>query len=206
MKPGRKVPSVLSVALVAVALLSIGWADSWQELKAGAGKVTSVSAEFTQEKHMQILSRPLVAGGIFYFQAPESLRWEYQYPVQSILLMHGGRTRRFVRTDGHFVADATAGLESMQLVVQEIARWLNGRFDENPAFAARLEPGRRIVLTPRKKSVGALIRRIELNLAKRPGILQSVVIYESQDSFTRIKFSHVRLNQPVPDSVFQKIK
>jgi len=77
----------------ALALLCVGWADSWDQLKTMAGTVTSVQAEFVQEKHLPILAKPLVSKGVFYYQAPRSLRWEYRWPVQSILAMHDNRVR-----------------------------------------------------------------------------------------------------------------
>jgi outer membrane lipoprotein-sorting protein len=204
MKHVQKVHPVLCVALLMAAFMCLGWADSWQGLKAGAGQVTSVKGEFVQEKHMKILSRPLVSTGVLYFRVPDSLRWEYRQPVRSILLLHDGKTRRYVEKDGKLVEDATASLQSMQMVVQEITAWMSGRFDENPAFIATLAAGRRIILVPRDKSFAKLIQRIEISLSDRPGVIKSVMIYESQDSFTRLQFLNVVLNKSLDDSVFRK--
>ena len=66
--------------LPVMAFLCIGWAGSWDELKSAAGTVTSVRADFIQEKHLAILAKPLVSTGVFYYQAPRSLRWEYSRP------------------------------------------------------------------------------------------------------------------------------
>ena len=186
------------------AFMCLGWADTWDSLKTAAGKVTSVKAEFIQEKHMKILSRPLVSGGVLLFQSPDSLRWEYKYPIKSILLLHNGRTKRYVQKNGRFVEDASANLQSMQVVVQEITQWLNGRFDENPAFTAKLESGRKILLVPKDPSFAKLIQRIELLLADRPAVIKSVVIYESQDSFTKLTFENVTLNQRLDEALFRK--
>lgn len=41
---------------------------------------------------MRILAAPLIARGHMIFRSPDSLRWEYRYPMQSILLMHGGES------------------------------------------------------------------------------------------------------------------
>ena len=188
------------------AFLCLGWADSWEELKASAGSVSSVQAGFTQAKHMKILTRPLVSEGILLFQGPDSLRWEYKHPVQSILLLHNGETRRFVKKSGRLIEDASANLQSMQVVVQEITQWLNGRFDDNPAFAARLEPGRKIVMEPREESFARLIQRIEVSLADRPAVIKSVMIFESEDSFTKLEFKDVILNQKLDDALFRKVQ
>jgi len=196
---------VIAVFLLTV-YMCIGWADSWEELKSAAGTVTSVKAEFVQEKHMKILARPLVSEGILLFQGPDSLRWEYTQPIQSILLLHNGKTRRFVQKDGNLIEDASASLQSMQVVVQEITQWLNGRFDDNPAFAARLEPGRKIVMTPREESFARLIQRIEIILSDRPAVITSVMIFENADSYTKLNFKDVILNQKLDDRLFREVK
>ena len=193
------------VLFLLTAFLCIGWADTWEGIKDAASTITSVRAEFVQEKHMKILAKPLVSKGIFYFQAPNSLRWEYRSPVQSILLMHDGRTKRYLRRNGAIIEDAGAHLQSMQLVLQDITQWLNGRFEENPAFSASLESGRKIVLRPKEKSLATIIQRIELILSDRPGIIKAVMIYEGENSYTRFEFKNAILNQPLQDSIFRKI-
>jgi len=154
---------------------------------------------------MKILARPLVSQGKFLFKSPNSLRWEYTRPLKSILVLHNGKTRRFVQKDGRLVEDASAGLQSMQVVVQQITQWLNGRFDENPAFEASLAAGQKIVLSPRDAAIARLIQRIEILLSNRPGVIASVTIFESEDSFTKLIFQNVVLNTPLDDALFQQV-
>lgn len=205
MQKSKRFSRILHITLLVAAGLCLGWTDTWDDIKAAAAKVTAISAEFTQEKHMKILVRPLVSKGVFHFQAPRSLRWEYHSPIHSILLTHNSKTRRYIQKDGKFIEDAGARLQSMQVVLQEITRWLNGRFDENPAFSTRLEPGQKIVLRPKDKALERMIQRIEINLADRPGIIKSVIIYEANDSFTKIEFKNVILNPSLQDSLFRKV-
>jgi outer membrane lipoprotein carrier protein len=193
----------LNGSLTILALLCIGWADSWEAIRA-IDPVHSVRADFVQEKHLPILARPLLSKGRFLFQAPQSLRWEYQEPIRSILTMHAGKTRRFVAGSSGWIEERGPGLEVMQVVLQEITYWMAGRFDENPSFEARLEPDGRIVLTPRQEAFGTLIERIVLNLGPLPGTLQSVEIHESREAFTRLTFSHMQLNQPIDEKEFGK--
>lgn len=191
---------------IITALMCLGWADSWQGLRETAANVSTVKAEFIQEKHMTILARPLTSGGTFLFQAPDSLKWEYTQPVKSVLVLHKGQTRRYVDKEGVLVEDATAGLQSMQMVVQQITQWLSGRFDENPAFSAVLEPGPKIVMTPKDKALARFIQRIEIDLSHRPAVIESVTIYESEDSYTRLVFQNVTLNMPLDDAAFSITK
>jgi outer membrane lipoprotein-sorting protein len=192
-------------AIVLAGFLFMGWADNWEQLREQAGQVETIRAGFIQEKHLRILTKPLVSKGIFYYQAPGSLRWEYESPVRSILLMHQGKIRRYIEGDSGLTEDPSAGLQAMQSVLQEITRWLQGDFVSNPMFSASLTREGKIMLTPKEKAFASIIRSIELILSDRPGVIESVTIYEGKDSFTRIEFQDVRVNDPLKDSLFQEI-
>jgi len=198
--------SCLIFAVFIGAALSLGWSDSWDGISSSFRDVRSVNAEFVQEKHMRILSRPFVSKGLFCYQSPGSLRWEYLSPVKSILLMHKGKAMRYTEKDEGLVRDSGANFQAMQIILQEITMWLNGRFTENPNFKVSLEPGRKITLTPKKESFSKIIMRTEIFLSPDPGIIESLMIYEGEDSFTKIGFRSVRLNETVNDSFFQKIQ
>lgn len=190
--------------LPVLAFLCVGWADSWEAIRATAGTITSVQADFIQEKHLPILTKPLVSEGEFYYQTPRSLRWEYKRPVRSVLLMHDGRVKRYVAGTSGFTEEGGPGLDAMQVVLEEITQWFKGRFDQNPMFTARLEPQGRIILTPKEASFSAVIQRIVINLSAQPGVIQSVIIYESKDAYTRMTFNHTVLNRKIEDEVFSK--
>ena len=195
---------LLMLATVLVSFMFIGWSKDWDQLRKDAGQIKTISADFIQEKHLQILSRPLISKGVFYYEAPGSLRWEYQSPIRSILLMHEGRVTRYIWGENGFRKDSGLSLQAMQIVLQEITKWLGGHFDDNPDFTASLEPDRRIVLTPKKKAFSAIIRNIELILSDRPGVIKSVTIYEGEKSFTRIIFKNVRVNEVLKETVFRE--
>jgi outer membrane lipoprotein-sorting protein len=197
--------SVRYPALVLLSLALAGWGDSWDAIKKGATNITSVRAEFVQTKRMEILAKPLVSKGKLFYQAPASLRWEYASPVWSVLLMHDGTVRRYVRRGDAVVEDSAARLQSMRVVIQEIALWMKGDFDANPAFRAELGAGRTIILTPKEKAMADIIRKIELKLSDTPGVIRSVTIYESEKSSTLISFTGVKLNEKLPDTIFRKM-
>lgn len=200
----KRSQTILYRLLPVLAMLCVGWAGSWDELKTTAGTITSVQAEFVQEKHMPILAAPLISHGVFYYQAPGSLRWEYSRPVKSILLMHAGSVRRWVQGSDGIQEETSGSLAAMQVVLDQIAYWLQGRFDENPMFGARLNTSGRITLTPKDDALRAVIERIEIGLTQQPGIIEDVVIYESQDAYTRMSFSNTMLNQTMDDAVFRE--
>lgn len=195
---------LLMLAIVLVSFIFVGWSKNWDQLRKDAEQIKTIRSDFVQEKHLQILSRPLISKGVFYYEAPGSLRWEYQSPIRSILLMHEGRVTRYIWGKNGFRKDSGLSLQAMQIVLQEITKWLGGHFDDNPDFTASLEPDRRIVLTPKKKALSAIIRNIELILSDRPGVIKSVTIYEGEKSFTKIIFKNVRVNEVLKETVFRE--
>ena len=191
--------------LIATSCLTIAWADSWNQIKDVAGHVKTVRCDFIQEKHMKIFANPLVSKGVLYFKVPGSLRWKYTSPIRSVLLTHKGKTKRFVMRKDSFIEDSSANLQTMGFVLKEITMWLNGRFDENPQFTATLKAGHKIILLPKEKSFSMMIQKIELVLSSKPGIIKSVTIFESEDSFTKLIFKESILNGTIDDFMFEKI-
>lgn len=169
-----------------------------------AQRVESVQADFVQEKNMAILARPLLSTGKFLYQAPDSLRWEYFTPLHSVLLMDNGQIRKFVKKDGQFVEERGMGLSAMQVVMQEITGWLDGDITDTATFLAKQIDANRIVLTPREEVLAKIISRIELKLLDQSGLMESVILYEGEDSFTKMNFSGALLNKQIPEASFRE--
>lgn len=167
-------------------------------------RVESVQADFVQEKQLPILARPLLSKGRFLFQAPDSLRWEYFSPIHTVLLMHDGSIRKFIKHDERFVEEQGMGVDSMQIVLREITSWLDGKITDTPTFKADVRDNNLIILTPKEAVLAKIISRIELRLLNQNGIMESVTLYEGAESFTRMVFSASRLNETIPEDSFIK--
>ncbi|BBO75357.1 hypothetical protein DSCW_27740 [Desulfosarcina widdelii] len=192
--------------LILSAGLCLGWADSWEGIRAAAEDVNSISADFVQEKHLPILAKPLVSNGRFVYRRPDSLRWEYFSPVKSVLLMVDGKARRFVESEQGLVEDAGARMQAMQFVMPEIGGWLSGRFEDNPMFDARLEENGRIVLIPKDEGMARFIQRIELLLSEQPGVIEQVLIFEGEKAYTRMQFTDIQVNPVIEDRLFREVQ
>jgi hypothetical protein len=183
----------------------IGWADTWESIRPKSRSIETIRADFIQEKHLKILSKPLISRGSLYFKAPRSLRWEYESPVPSVLLMHNGQINRFVKSGEGFSRDSGMKLKVMQVVMDEITLWISRRFQDNPNFNAIPEPGPKIIMTPKENTLTPIISHIELTLSDRPGIINTVTIFENEDSSTKLIFKDAILNEPLNDSFFESI-
>lgn len=165
-------------------------------------RIESIQADFTQEKHLKILARPIISTGKLLFQAPGSLRWEYTSPFSSTLLMHEGRVKRIIERDGRFQEEKGMQLDAIQVVLTEISHWLDGRFTENELFTVSFPDSNTVLLVPRDQAFGNLIKKIELKLADQQGLLDQVTIIEGPEASTVMSFSNKILNKEIPVTSF----
>ncbi len=196
---------ILFPVILFLCFLLIGWADSWEQIKQESGKINNVGACFTQKKRMPILARPLVSEGRFYFQRPDSVRWEYLTPVHSVTLMHKGSARRYIKGDKGFVEDPSARMPAMRIIFQEITAWSRGEFDKNQGFKAELKQGKtpKIILTPRDKGLADMIRKIEITLStEKAGAIKTIFIVEGEKSSTTLEFRDVAINGKISEALF----
>ncbi len=166
--------------------------------------VTSVQANFIQEKQLPILARPIFSRGRFVFQAPDSLRWEYFSPVRTVLLMHDGHIRKFVWNGEKFEEEQGMGVDSMQIVLQEITGWLDGEITDTPTFRVHEKNDDLVILTPKQEALAKIISSIELKLLGQSGLMESVTLNEGEESLTRMVFSNGKLNENIPVVIFIK--
>ena len=206
-KHGGKKSTYYCVLGIALSLFfCMGWAESWDGIRRAADQIESISADFVQEKQLPILARPLISSGTFHFRKPDALRWEYRRPVRNILVMHQGSMQRYRESENGLKAQTGGSLQAMQFVMAEITNWFKGRFETSQMFAARLESKRKIVLLPKEASFKKVIQKIELQLADRPGMIDTVTIFESADSFTRLIFKNAVLNKDIPENLFKGVQ
>jgi len=182
--------------------------NNFEKLRQESAKIKTIQAQFVQKKFMKILSRPLVSDGCFYYAAPDSFRWEYFKPLKSIVIAYKNNTKLYIASDGKMVEDKTGGAQAMKIVLDEIAGWMNGRFDQNPSFKATIRENENtcIILTPVGKSMSGMIEKIEITLSKKEGAVKSVKIIEAANNFTQINFNNVKINAVINPSVFQDLQ
>ncbi len=201
-----KIKILVFLLTISIAWTSVCAAGSLAEIRSAAEQISSIKGNFIQEKQMAILAHPIVARGYFAYQRPASLRWEYRQPLHSVLLLHNGKAHRFVQSNGEWTEDKAANTQSMDFMLQEITKWLNGRFDDNPMFRVSVEADNKIIMTPKDKSMDQFIQRIELIMADQPGVMKEVVIHENADSYTRFIFIDPKINEPIAPAEFQKVQ
>jgi outer membrane lipoprotein carrier protein len=191
-----------------IALPYVVSADNFDQLRKDAANIKTVQSHFTQNKIMKILARPLISEGRFYYVTPDSFRWEYTKPLKSIVISHKGEVKRYIMSAGKIVEDKSGGVQAMRIVLNEIAGWMSGKFDQNPSFKASVKEGAttEITLIPTGQEMAGMIQKIEISVSKKLMAVKSVKIIENENTATIIDFRDVEINKPINETVFQDIE
>src|ERR1700690_3336345 len=171
---------ILRMLFVAGLLLSVRpaaaatWYEDWASIRKAAATIKSIETSFVQTRTLKILTKPLVSRGIMLFRRPNDLRWEYQSPLQTLLVAKSGNIHRLIKHGDTWVADASGRLEAMKIVLGEINLWLDGDFSSSKTFRPELRPAKagqpaHVELIPLDPSLAKIIARINIYFGQRPG-------------------------------------
>jgi outer membrane lipoprotein-sorting protein len=181
------------------------WYEDWASIRKAAATIKSIETSFVQTRTLKILTKPLVSRGIMLFRRPNDLRWEYQSPLQTLLVAKSGNIHRLIKHGNTWVADASGRLEAMKI---EINLWLDGDFSSSKTFRPELRPAKtdqaaHVELIPLDPSLGKIIARITINFGQRPGTVSSIDIHEEGEGVTHIAFENSRFDQNIPAERFE---
>lgn len=184
------------------------WYQDWEGIRKAAATIKTIETNFVQTKTLKILTKPLVSRGVMAYRRPNDLRWEYQSPLQTLLVVRRGNAQRLLKHDQEWVTDSSAKLEAMKIVLGEIGLWLDGNFGASKTFRPELrqataaEPAH-VALMPIDPSLAKIISRIAIVFGQRPGTVSAIDIYEGTEGVTHIAFENARFDTDIPDSRFE---
>ena len=173
-------------------------ADDLTQIAARFSAVQTIHSRFMQEKHMALLTEPVVSEGVFSFEkSPARIRWEYQKPFKNGFILDGASAFRLEEGKKTPVKGVMARNIAAQMLV-----WLT--FDLktlSETYAISYFEGG-VTLTP-KNDKNRLLDKITVWFAKdNPQALSEIRMDEPGGDFTLLKFSDTQINKPLPKDAF----
>jgi len=174
------------------------------ELRNASQNTKTIACDFTQERHISMMTQPVVSQGKFWFKKPASVRWEYVAPYNSIIIF--SRNKAFVQDDdGSSEYDAGSG-QVFKNLGDIMFHFILGDLDaaeenydvtykeNNDIFFVKLEPKIKTAMGP-----GA----VDLFFDKNDYSLSKIIMYEEGADFTAISFFNKTLNGSIRNEVFR---
>jgi outer membrane lipoprotein-sorting protein len=184
------------------------WYQDLDSIRKAAATVQTLEASFVQTRMIRIMKLPLTSRGIIAYRRPNDLRWEYQSPLSTLLVVRKGDAQRLLKRGNEWVTDHSAKLEAMKVVLGEINLWLDGNFGASKTFRPELRPASKAVpahvdLRPIDPALAKIITRIAIVFGERPGTVSAIDIFEQGEGTTHIAFENPRYNEAIPDERFE---
>ncbi|MCP9200465.1 outer membrane lipoprotein carrier protein LolA [Gramella sp. GC03-9] len=166
--------------------------------------INSFSAEFSQTKHMQTMNTEPKSVGMVYYKSPDMLKWEYQSPFDYQVLFRDSKL--YIVEDGMASEIDLSSSELFEKMGELVAGSVNGKilnatgkFDisyhrDGDSYKARI--------IPKDENISGLFQEIWVNFNSDYHI-RSVRLLDPSGDYTEIRMKNIKINQPIPQSVFQ---
>jgi outer membrane lipoprotein-sorting protein len=199
------VVAVLLLAQSAGAEPSCDSTDSClRAIEAAQARTETISARFTQTKHLSLLNEPLVSTGRFVFKRPDRMRLEVESPRAATILVKG----REITIPG--ISDA----DKRQLAMTPMASMfgaLGGMFGGSAdalrqhfrVAAVAADGGIEVTLTPTVPEWQRLFTTIQLRFTGPDLVMSAMRLDDPLGDRLDIVMSDVQRNRDVPDSAFE---
>lgn len=172
-------------------------------LKEYSGSLKTVSADFKQQKFTALMDNPLESKGIFYFEAPDKIRWEQKNPGSTYFILNGNQVIQF---DGIRKSTSDKMSIQMNLFREFLVSTIDGSLLDDPAFSKTIEKKsglQKITLKPIDKRIQKRIQQIEMDFEEKSLQLQKLKLVENHDEYMVIDFSNQVINSKLPVNAFQ---
>ncbi|MFD1095971.1 LolA family protein [Salegentibacter chungangensis] len=169
-----------------------------------AAALKSLSGDFIQSKHMAMIEEKAESKGKFYYRSPDILKWEYVTPYDYRVLFKNDKL--YLNDEGHkSVTDAKSN-KLIEKLAKLISGSVNGKLlEDNENFSTeyyRHNDQFLVKMIPRDENLSHIFREL-LMVFDEDLMVRSVKLKDESGDFTKIEFKNLKVNQPIPDSVFQ---
>ncbi len=175
-----------------------------QAIESAQADTRTVSARFTQTKHLSLLDEPLVSTGRFIFKRPDRVRLDIDTPRAATVLVNG----RDIAIPGMSESDKRQiGMTPMAQLFTELGAMFGGSpsaLSQHFDVEAHAVPhGVAVTLIPRLPDWQRLFRRIELTFTDPQLVLSAMRLDDALGDQLEITMTDVQRNADIPDTAFQ---
>jgi len=176
-----------------------------ERVKEEQKRLTTLEADFTQERASEFLAAPETSRGTLSFASPDRVRWEYRSPKPISLVIHDEEMLTWYRDLGRAEKVKVGRLST------QVFQYLNASgslesllryFRANVTFPPAGEPYR-IELVPRFARVARRLASMTLWIDREIFLPVRVRYVEPSGDVTEYQLDNVRVNRPIPDERFR---
>lgn len=165
-------------------------------------EIKTFQADFVESKSISFVDGGLVSKGIVAFSNDGKIRWEYNEPKHSVMVITPEKTR--LRENGK-----TKELKGIGGIMKKIKELIGGCItgeilsDKNyKSSFVQSETEYRVELVPLQKRVKQMAEVIQVDFTKETMLINSVLMLDPSGDRTTISFENLKVNESLPSEVF----
>ncbi|MGK4568427.1 LolA family protein [Flavobacterium sp. 3HN19-14] len=166
-------------------------------------KITTMSADFTQYKHLDFLSKDIETSGKMAFKAPNLVSWQYKKPYNYSIVFKNGKI--LINDAGKKSAMDMSSSKLFAKINKLIVGSVNGDMFDDKEFTISYFKTKSNNVTrfiPKDATLKKYIKQIELTFDKDESTVIQVKLLESSEDYTLIVLKNKVVNAKIDDSVF----
>lgn len=174
-------------------------------IEARQSGIRTLSASFTEHKESSLFLQPVHAAGRFYYAAPDRVRWEYEQPDPMSLLIRGDELVTWYHDLGE-AQRLEIGRQSQQVTkLLGMSSSLDTLLEH---FTIRMgipeaDGAFRLVLTPRFSRLARRMEELTIWVSQETWLPERFVYLEPGGDRTEYEFADIRVNQSLPERIFE---
>lgn len=166
--------------------------------------INNFSAEFSQTKHMKTMDGSAESMGKVYYKSPNTLKWEYTKPYEYQLLFK--ESKLFIVEEGQLSEVDLSSNKLFDKMGDLVAGSLNGKIlMADKDFDITYHHGGsnvKALIIPKDQVLRGMFKEIWINF-NTENLIKSVRLIDPSGDYTEISMKNIKINQPIPSSVFQ---
>ena len=167
--------------------------------------VKSIQCDFTQVRQSAMVKEKMTSKGKMYFSGT-NLKWAYTTPNQYALIVKDGGQQVYIQQDGKTKKAEGQSAQLFKGIAQIVMGSVTGAaLSENGDFTVEMfTQGDKWVtkLTPKQAKLKKMFSSIYLYFNDKHNAVTKVEMKEANGDTTTISFSNTKLNEKIPDSLF----
>jgi outer membrane lipoprotein-sorting protein len=168
---------------------------------------TTLSSDFTQERHLQMLKKPVVSSGRFFFEKPDRLYWEVLKPKAMGFSVQGEKARRWTEDPQKAETLPTEKDPMIRSLTEQIFFWSRADFkalEKKYEIQVQDDTPATLNLIPLTNPENRFVSHLKITFSSDWRHVRSVEIHERGGDFTRLLFFNTRLNPSLPEGLWGK--
>lgn len=164
----------------------------------------TLSADFTQYKHMQIMNKPIESSGKLYVQHPDKLSWSYLSPFTYKMVFSDRKI--YINDAGKKKTLDMRSNKQFEKISKLITSSMSGSAYDEKEFAVsynKTPKHNQVVLTPKMADGKKYIKQVVLNFSKKDQQVEEVKLIEPSSDYTHFVLKNRKVNIPLDESVFK---